>query len=210
MSEFNFIDYIIIAVFGLSVISGLTRGFLKEIISLGTWIAACVVSTLFSSKLAATFSGAGSQMQSMVSSATSGTTAAVSAQAVSMLSIGASFLGLFVVTLMAGSVVNYLLTSAAVATFSLTNRLLGGLFGALRGFVIVVVLIFVTQLTPVATQSFWTSSQLVGMFQPSVAWFGGLVSPGLEALKTQAEQAVQNVSGEVQQGVQGLYHPSPK
>ncbi len=207
MSDFNFVDLIILAIFGISILAGLVRGLLKELISLLSWVAASIIASLFASKLAASFSGSGTEIQSVVTSTAGGaggTASAASVQAVSMLALGASFLALFVLTLIAGSIVNYIITSATEGRgIGLTNRLFGGAFGAARAFVVVVMLMFVTELTPVSSQSFWTSSQFVSAFQPSVDWFSGIVSPEIQALKAQAEQAVQGVGGSIQQGVTG-------
>ena len=40
MGAFSGVDYIILIIIGLSVITGLFRGFIKELFALGIWIAA--------------------------------------------------------------------------------------------------------------------------------------------------------------------------
>mgnify|MGYP006371064045 FL=1 len=40
MLAFHWVDYVIIAIIGLSVITGLFRGFVKELIALTVWVLA--------------------------------------------------------------------------------------------------------------------------------------------------------------------------
>src|ERR1041385_2992010 len=68
MSNLNWVDIVILVIFFASVLAGLIRGFVKEIISLVTWIAAFFIATMFASKLAAWFTSFPS-VQSMISSA---------------------------------------------------------------------------------------------------------------------------------------------
>src|SRR5687768_11733671 len=57
MPVLNWIDYIVITLLAISTIVGLMRGFLKEVISLLTWIVAFAAAVLFSGRLAHFFSG---------------------------------------------------------------------------------------------------------------------------------------------------------
>ena len=52
MSDFNWADYGVLAVLGLSLIIGLWRGFLREFISLATWVSAFVVAFYFTEEAA--------------------------------------------------------------------------------------------------------------------------------------------------------------
>ncbi len=52
-ADFNGIDYLVLGIFFFSVFAGFMRGLLKEVISLITWAAACIVATMFSGELAA-------------------------------------------------------------------------------------------------------------------------------------------------------------
>ena len=96
--NFNSVDIAILAVFFLSILAGLMRGMIREVISLFTWIAAFVVSIYFSGPLASAFTNP-------VRAAASSLTPAAGvnpAHSISFLGIGASFIGLFVVTLIIG------------------------------------------------------------------------------------------------------------
>jgi len=62
--------------------------------------------------------------------------------------------------------VGYLLTSLVeLAGLGGTTRLLGALFGLVRGALIVAMLAFLVALTPLAEQPAWQGSRWVGRFQ---------------------------------------------
>ncbi len=198
-TAFNSVDYFVLFVFGLSMLAGYIRGFLKEVISLITWVAASAVATLFSGKLAPMFSGFGSQVAGSVASAVPSGASDTINQSVSMMSIGISFVLLFLGTMFVGYIVKTIVVGiASGAGDNLSNRLLGALFGGLRGFVVVIILMFIAELTPMGVQPKWVQSQFVQSFQPIVAWLDKLVHPQLEALRQKTESAVQGVTGSMQ------------
>lgn len=201
MADFNGVDYAFIGVFVGSIIAGLMRGVIKEVISVLTWAAAFIVASLFSSRLAAAFSHS-DHVQSAISSA-NGAMGMNATQSVSYLALGGSFVLLFVGTLIIGSLLNRLISYAAEGQgISIANRLLGGIFGLGRGFLINLVVIFLVQLAPaVAQQPMWTSSQLVTAYQPAVAWLSEFVQPGFESLKTKVGETIHDVGDKVTQGV---------
>jgi len=51
-----------------------------------------------------------------------------------------------------------------------TDRLLGGIFGSVRGFVLVLVLMLVAALTPVPQDSWWQQSRTIQSFIPLAEW----------------------------------------
>lgn len=188
MANLNAIDYFILTVLAISVLAGLLRGLVKEIISLLTWIAAFFVSTYFASSLAASFSGS-QQVQSMMSSAGASTVH------VSLLSLGISYVALFVGTLLAGSLINYFISSAVdTGGVSFANRILGGVFGLIRGILILFVMIFLIQLSPIGAQPVWMQSQFVTAFQPAVKWLDEIVQPGLASIKDKVGDTLKNVN----------------
>jgi membrane protein required for colicin V production len=195
---FNSVDYFVLFIFGLSMLAGYIRGFLKEAVSLVTWIAASFVATMFASKLAPIFAGFGGQAAQSVSSFSGGSSDTIN-QSISVMSIGISFVVIFLSTLFVGFIVKTIVTGvAAAAGESLTNRLLGAMFGGIRGFVIVIIFMFIAELTPMAAQPKWTQSQFVQSFQPVVAILDKMVHPQLDKLRAKAESAVQGVSGSME------------
>lgn len=192
MTEFNAVDYVIIGVFVISIMAGLLRGMIKEIIALATWVAAFVVSSMFSVKVATSFTNS-SSVQSALTNASSGIAGVNPAEQLTVLSLGMSFIALFATTLIIGSLLGYMISRAVEGHgISLTNHLFGGVFGILRGFLIVLVVIFLFQLAPIAQEPWWAQSRFVVAFQPAVKWLENVVSPQLENLKKKMNDAVSN------------------
>jgi membrane protein required for colicin V production len=194
----NWVDLAIYGMIISSVFAGLMRGFIKEILSLISWIVACFIASNFAVPLAQHFGGSS---QAALQSALGGSGVDIgqgTIQTLSMLTIGASFACLFVGTLVAGSIISFIITSAMQATgVSITNRLLGAAFGFGRGCVLVVVFIFLAELSPLANQPMWKSSQMVVAFDPAVQWVSDTVSPSLEAIKSKASGALQGINSQV-------------
>ena len=138
-------DIAVISVIGLSVLISLFRGFVKEAISLATWIAAVVVAMLFSSRLASY----------LPVSIESGTVRVVIA-----------FFVLFLITLIVGAIINYLISQMVSKTgLSGTDRLLGVIFGVARGGLIVAVLVLLAGLTNMPKESWWQSTRTLPFFE---------------------------------------------
>ncbi|HEX4044498.1 MAG TPA: CvpA family protein [Gammaproteobacteria bacterium] len=193
----NWFDYAIIFIFAMSAMVGMRRGLIKEVISLGSLVAAVVIAVMFSNHLAAVFTR--SDVVQTVVSQTSSAIGTSTSQPVSYLALGTSFIILFMGTLVVGSIVGYIINVALPATvIGLSNRLLGGLFGLGRGFLIVLVMLFCMQLTPFARQAWWTQSEFVHMYQPAINWLGGVVSPTLNNLKSKLNDTIQGVGSQIQ------------
>jgi membrane protein required for colicin V production len=197
MANFNWVDYIIVAIFILSILAGFGRGLVKEVVSLITLIAAFVVAIMFANPLATAFTSS-SSVQNAVSQASTAIGASA-AQPVSYLALGLSFGLLFAGTIIAGAIISSILNLAfQTGILGIGNRILGGVFGFFRGYIINLVMIFLVQLSPLGSQSWWQQSQLVGAFQPQVAWLGDLVSPSLANLKAKFGQTLQGVNSSIQ------------
>jgi len=143
-------DWAIIAVLAISTLMSLRRGFLKEALSLGTWIAAFVV--------ARQFHGPMDQL--------------LETQIVdSLMRSIAAFAALFVGTLLVGAALGFLLGALINATgLSSTDRVLGMVFGFARGAFIVTVVIGLLNLTPLVNDSWYTSASLVPHFETVAQW----------------------------------------
>jgi len=144
------IDYAFIAVIVISTLFSLLRGFVKEAISLGTWIVAMWVSTTFASNLS------NFMPESIENPA---------------FRMGLAFVALFVATLILGVMVNMLLNQVVSKTgLSGVDRALGMVFGLARGVLIVTVVVILVSLTSAQEQDFWKDSQLVERFQALASW----------------------------------------
>jgi len=148
-------DYAILAIIGLSVLVGFFRGFIKEVFSLFVWAAAFLIAYHFS-----------------------GDVAQLMEQAVTLPSarLAMGFAGLFIAVLLVGGLINYLLGKLVQTTgLSGTDRLLGGVFGAARGLVLVVALLLVSGFTPIPADPWWKDSATIERLMPLVQWSADLL-----------------------------------
>ncbi|WP_308366678.1 MULTISPECIES: CvpA family protein [unclassified Microbulbifer] len=141
----NWADWTILAIVAISTLIGLSRGFVRETLSLLTWVAAFVVAMMFRDELAPLLSR-------LVDTP--------SLQAI------AAFAILFIFTLLAGAGLNMTLSAFVEATgLSGTDRVLGMVFGLLRGGIVVLtVLIVAPALVPVEEDGWWRESVLIPHF----------------------------------------------
>jgi membrane protein required for colicin V production len=144
-------DWAIIVVLGLSALISVVRGFVKEIVSLLIWLAAAVIASIFHDQLA-------SLMSDLIDTPS--------------LRMLAAWIILFVAVLLVGSILNYLLGKLVKATgLSGTDRLLGLIFGAIRGLIIVmVILIILPKILPVMEDQWWLESTLIPYFMQYEDW----------------------------------------
>ncbi len=78
------------------------------------------------------------------------------------------------------------------------NRILGGFFGLVKGFIYNLVIVFLVQLSPFSSEPWWQQSQYVRDFQPAVQWLGNIVSPALVNLKARFGTTLQDINSSVQ------------
>ena len=152
---FTWVDWTIIAVIAVSSLISLKRGFVKEALSLLTWIVAGAVAWMFGGAL-------------------SGHLAAY-IETPSARVIAACII-LFVATLMVGALINFLLGELVRVTgLSGTDRFLGMVFGAARGGLLVVVAVGLLSLTPVPADPWWRESSLLPHFLMIADWSKNLI-----------------------------------
>lgn len=144
------LDWIILTVIVVSGGISVIRGFVKEAISLATWILAVWVALMFAPKLALL----------LPESWESPTVRWV-----------ASAIGLFMTTLLVGGLANFLLSTMVEKTgLSGTDRALGIVFGVLRGVAIVAVLVLIFSGSSLAQEDWWVESRLRPFFEPIASW----------------------------------------
>jgi len=158
----NWADWLILAVICISALISLKRGFVKEALSLATWLAAFVVARTFSFSFA---------------------TLLVNYIDTYSLRLGAAFFLLFVLTLLVGALINYLITSLVKITgLTGTDRLLGMAFGLARGALLIIVAVALLKVTPIAEDTWWRESYLVPRFLLLEEWSFSLFRDLAEAL----------------------------
>lgn len=142
MPELNVVDWAILAVVGISALISLLRGFVKEAMSLLAWVAAFIIATTFRDPMASLLSP--------------------SIESASLRYLGAYGI-LFVATLVAGALLNSLLSQLVKATgLSALDRILGMGFGLARGVLVVMLISYVLQyLVPLEEESLWRTSTLI-------------------------------------------------
>jgi len=147
----NWADWAIIAILCLSMSIGLVRGLIKEAMSLAVWFAAGALAMLLYQPLA-------TYLVEIIDTAS--------------LRFLAAWAGIFVSVLLAGGLLNYLLGKLVDATgLSGTDRLLGLLFGAARGGIIVMaILVILPGVLPVDQDSWWRQSILIPQFLRFEDW----------------------------------------
>jgi len=141
----NVVDWGIILVLLVSSVISLKRGFIKEALSLTVWLMAFVVANGFSPTLAP-------HLEAYASTPSSQQTAA--------------FAILFIVSLLLGSAVNYLVASLVKVTgvFSFDHAL-GVFFGFIRGaLIITAVVLYVPLALPIDQDLLWQQSILIPYF----------------------------------------------
>ncbi len=147
----NWADWTIIAIVLISCLISLMRGFIREALSLLSWIAATIIAMAFHPRLAMVYEQW------------------IDTPSIAML---LAFLTLFVGTLLIGTVINKLLgsiiNSAGLGGF---DRILGIAFGVARGLLIVMaIVVMLPMMLPVRQDPWWLQSQLIPHFEMMEGW----------------------------------------
>jgi len=152
---FTWVDWAIVAIVAISALISLSRGFVKEALSLVTWIIAGAVAWMFGGSLSEYLAG---YIQTP------------SARVIAGCAI------MFIATLIVGAMINYLIGELVRVTgLSGTDRFLGMAFGAARGVLLVVVAVGLLSLGPVQQDEWWKQSQLVPRFLLVADWSKNLI-----------------------------------
>ncbi len=150
------VDYFTLVVLLVSALVGISRGLFKEVLALASWFIASWVAYHYTNYLSTEWLSTFHMDE--------------------LLSLGVSFLILFVLTLIGcgllGGVVQKILLSAGL---SLTDRFLGLVFGVLRGGLIIVILATLAALTPIPQSVAWQKA----ITRPAVDMATGLIKSWL-------------------------------
>ena len=144
LEQLNWADYAIIAILLISIVASFSRGFLREALSLVIWIAAFTLAIGYADAVAA-------QLVDYI--------------AVPSVRRAAGFLLLLLATLIVGGLFSALVGKLVEGSdLGGTDRLLGVVFGLIRGVVVVVILVLLASLTPLPQDPWWQQSMLLPRF----------------------------------------------
>jgi membrane protein required for colicin V production len=133
-------DYVALAIVGFSVLLGVLRGFVREVIALGSWVVAFVLASAY-----------GSDVASLLAQQIPDERWRVLAAVVAL------FFVVLVVMNIVAMLVSRLVKSAGLAV---EDRLLGSVFGLARGVVVILVLVLGAGLTVLPRQPVWKDAML--------------------------------------------------
>jgi membrane protein required for colicin V production len=146
----SWLDLVIIGIILISALISLVRGFVKESISLVSWILAGFIAFRYFSALA-------ELLLPYVESPTVRT--------------GVAFSVLFVSTLIVGAIINFMASQMVSKTgLSGTDKTLGMVFGAARGVLIVTLIVLLASLTPMPEETWWQDAGTIKYFSQLANW----------------------------------------
>ena len=138
-------DLAILAICLVSMLVSLFRGFIREAFSLVVWFLAIYAGLLAADPLS-------EQMKPWIE--------------MPSVRIIIAFVGVFVLVLVVGGLMNYLLGRLVAGTgLSSTDRLVGALFGVVRGMAIVLAAVLIARFTPFPEDPWWQESRLLPEFE---------------------------------------------
>ncbi len=152
----NWADYCILAAIGLSILMGLARGFIGEALALAGWVLAFWFAWQFGDALAAKF------------------TAIQEASIRLLLGYGLCFVSILLI----GGIVGFAMRKVvAGGGLSGNDRLLGMVFGLVRGLALVTITVLLLGFTPLPRDPWWHQSQLLPTFQGYARWLSQQLPP---------------------------------
>jgi membrane protein required for colicin V production len=139
MQMLSAVDWILLAILGLSLLLGLWRGIVQEVLSLAGWVAAFYVSQMYAPMAAAWLPMEGSSQ---------------------MLRYAAGFVVVFIAVLVVTVLVSWMVKKLISAVgLGPLDRLLGSLFGLMRGVVILLAVTVLVGMTPMRETDAWKQAQ---------------------------------------------------
>ena len=140
-------DYTALAVVGLSMLFGLFRGLVRELIALAGWVAAFVLAILFADRVAARLPAAFGVLGGHI----------------------VAFVGILIAVWILAGIIGWIAARLVRAVgMGWPDRVLGALFGAVRGVLITLALVMAAGLTPVPGDPGWREALLSGPLETAV------------------------------------------
>ena len=166
----NVLDIAILVIVGISAVFSIFRGLVKEVLSIIAWVVSFWAAFTFTDAV-------GGGLERWISS-----------PAIRWL---VGFFIIFIGVLAVTAFINMLISKLVVKSgLSGTDRMLGLVFGVVRGAIIVSIMVFICQMTPFPREPMWQQSSLIPHFEviarQLVRWLpddirgqlGGYIEPG--------------------------------
>ncbi len=146
----NEIDYAILTLVIISIVIGLLRGFVKEILSLFAWITGIYLGVTYNRQFADSL---------------------VNTIEIPAVRLAVAFVAILVITLIFNSLISYLLSllvkKGGLVVF---DRFAGMILGVGRGILVIGVVVMLLELTPIQEHFLWQESNLIPFFQTFAIW----------------------------------------
>jgi membrane protein required for colicin V production len=150
LGSLSTVDWLLMAAVLVSCVMGLWRGFISELFSLGAWILALVLAPFFAAE-------AGKLV--------------APAAASDAIRYALGYLAVLVVVLLGGGLLSWLAQQLVQGVgLKPVDRLLGAVFGLLRGALIVLALAFVLAIAGMRQQTWWSESKVGPWADQGVRW----------------------------------------
>ncbi len=161
--HFNWIDYAILAVVGVSALISFFRGFVREAISMIAWVAGLFVALKFSIT-------AQTYLSSWISSES--------------IRYFICFVSIFLIIVIVGLVINLIVGLLMKSTgLSIADRFVGIFFGTVRGMAIVaVMLLMLSNMGSIRDSAALSQSTLAVKFKPAILWLNGFLPNRMKAM----------------------------
>lgn len=150
-------DYGVLLIIGFSVLLSVMRGAVREVLALISWVVAFMVANIYGSRLALYLPNA------------------IPNESLKLL---AAYIVLFLVTLLLMSLITIALSELIKKIgLGIMDRILGGVFGLVRGYLIVTTLVLLAGLTALPHHPAWQNAVLSSPLEATVAY----ITPWLPA-----------------------------
>ena len=144
------VDIAVLAIIGISIALGVLRGLVREVLALVAWVAAFVLSNFLAPEAARLLpQGMGSEEVRLL----------------------VSYVVVFIIVLVALSVLAVLASKIVkVVGLGVSDRAVGGVFGLVRGVLVVMILVLLAGLTSLPRQSAWREAALRGALEAAAGY----------------------------------------
>jgi membrane protein required for colicin V production len=141
-------DYTVLSIVGISVLIGIWRGVVSELLALAAWLVAFFTAREFATSLVPWLTNWIAEPS---------------------LCLAVAYAGIFVGVLLIFAILRFAISMMiSAAGLGVLDRLLGAFFGAVRGTLIVLIAVMIAGLTPLTAQPYWRDAVLARPLETAV------------------------------------------